>query len=141
MSKSKQKVKWWPIFYGLIMTWKENRSINNFLRNYNQHAKKVVFDSPGLVDFAIGLVNPAFNLPEAGRASDVFWGIRITEELWNQPVLLVTKLLRQDEMTSGLVNGSFNLSKWQAVKLIFFAPCIIHTNLKPQTERAAGKLE
>ena len=64
MSKSKQKVKWCPIFYSLINTAKENRSINNLLRSYNQHAKKVVFDSPGLVDFAIGLVNPVFNLPE-----------------------------------------------------------------------------
>ena len=29
-----------------------------------QLAKKVVSDSPGLVDFAIGLVNSAFNLPD-----------------------------------------------------------------------------
>ena len=29
-----------------------------------QHAKKEVSDSPGLVDFAIGLVNSVFNLPE-----------------------------------------------------------------------------
>ena len=28
-----------------------------------QCAKKVLFDSPGLVDFAIGLVNFVFNLP------------------------------------------------------------------------------
>ena len=28
----------------------------------NQRAKKVVFDSPRLVDFAIGLVNSVFNL-------------------------------------------------------------------------------
>ena len=28
-----------------------------------QRAKKVVSDSPGLVDFAIGLVNSLFNLP------------------------------------------------------------------------------
>ena len=28
-----------------------------------QRAKKVVFDSLGLVDFAIGLVNSVFNLP------------------------------------------------------------------------------
>ena len=28
-----------------------------------QRAKKVVSDSPGLVDFAIGLVNSVFNLP------------------------------------------------------------------------------
>ena len=30
---------------------------------YIQRAKKVVSDSPGLVDFAIGLVNSVFNLP------------------------------------------------------------------------------
>ena len=29
-----------------------------------QRAKRVVSDSPGLVDFAIGLVNPVLNLPE-----------------------------------------------------------------------------
>ena len=29
-----------------------------------QHAKKVVSNSPGLVDFAIGLVNSVFNLSE-----------------------------------------------------------------------------
>ena len=31
---------------------------------YTQCAKKVVSDSPGLVDFAIGLVNSVFNLPD-----------------------------------------------------------------------------
>ena len=30
----------------------------------SQRAKKVVSDSPGLVDFAIGLVNSVFNLPD-----------------------------------------------------------------------------
>ena len=29
-----------------------------------QRAKKVVSDSPGLVDFAIGLVNSVINMPE-----------------------------------------------------------------------------
>ena len=29
-----------------------------------QRAKKVLSDSPGLVDFAIGLVNSVFNLPD-----------------------------------------------------------------------------
>ena len=43
-----------------------------------QRAKKVVSDSPGLVDFAIGLVNSVFNLPDG---QDLFGGIRITEEL------------------------------------------------------------
>ena len=31
---------------------------------YNQRAKKVLSDSAGLVDFAIGLVNSVFNLPD-----------------------------------------------------------------------------
>ena len=30
----------------------------------HQRAKKVVSDSPGLVDFAIGLVKSVFNLPD-----------------------------------------------------------------------------
>ena len=33
------------------------------ISNCIQHAKKVVSDSPGLVDFAIGLVNSVVNLP------------------------------------------------------------------------------
>ena len=33
-------------------------------REVAQHAKKVVSDSPGLVDFAIGLVNSVLNLPD-----------------------------------------------------------------------------
>ena len=64
-------------------------------------------DSPGLVDFAIGLVNSVFNLPD-GRS-----------------ILLLKKLLGLVKMMSGLVNVSFSLPKWQAVKMIFFAPCII----------------
>ena len=35
-----------------------------FLFQPVQRAKKVVSDSPGLVDFAIGLVNSVFNLPD-----------------------------------------------------------------------------
>ena len=30
------------------------------------------------------------------------------------------------EMTFGLVHASYSLPKWQAVKLTFFAPCMIH---------------
>ena len=44
-----------------------------------QRAKKVVSDSPGLVDFAIGLVNSVFNLPNGQLI--FFLEIRITEEL------------------------------------------------------------
>ena len=78
-----------------------------------QRAKKVVSDSPGLVDFVIGLVNSVFNLPD-GQVM-FFWGIRITEELKKFGGLV--------EMASGLVNASFSLPEWQAVKMIYFAPC------------------
>ena len=37
-------------------------------------------------------------------------------------ILLVEKFLGLVEMTSGLVNASFNLPEWQAVKMIFFVP-------------------
>ena len=37
-------------------------------------------------------------------------------------VLLVKKYKRLFEMTSGLVNASFGLPEWQAVKMIFFPP-------------------
>ena len=39
-------------------------------------------------------------------------------------ILLVKKFLGLVEMTSGLVNASFSLPKWQAVKMIFFAPFV-----------------
>ena len=37
-------------------------------------------------------------------------------------ILLVKKLSGLVEMMPGLVNASFSLPKWQAVKMIFFAP-------------------
>ena len=37
-------------------------------------------------------------------------------------ILLFKKLLGLVEMMSGLVNVSFSLPEWQAVKMIFFAP-------------------
>ena len=37
--------------------------LNSFV-DQSQRAKKVLSDSPGLVDFAIGLVNSVFNLPD-----------------------------------------------------------------------------
>ena len=45
----------------------------------NQRAKKVVSNSPGLVHFAIGLVNSVLNLPD-GQAK-IFWRIEITKVL------------------------------------------------------------
>ena len=37
-------------------------------------------------------------------------------------ILLVKKFLGVVEMTSGLINASFSLPEWRAVKMIFFAP-------------------
>ena len=45
-------------------------------------------------------------------------------------ILLVKKLLGLVEMTSGLVNASFSLPEWQAVKMIFFAPCLGKVHLE-----------
>ena len=39
-------------------------------------------------------------------------------------ILLVKKFLELVEMTSGLVNASFSLPDWQAIKMIFFAPFV-----------------
>ena len=39
------------------------KGVNNILYPL-QHAKKVVSNSPGLVDFAIGLANSVCNLPD-----------------------------------------------------------------------------
>ena len=43
---------------------RSNFLIQQTVKALDQHAKKVVSDSPGLVDFAIGLVNSVFNLPD-----------------------------------------------------------------------------
>ena len=67
-----------------------------------QRAKKVLSDSPRLVDFAIGLVNSVFNFLDGQvmfyeecekQKNKTFWGLV--------------------EMTSGLVNASFSLPEWR----------------------------
>ena len=78
-------------------------------------------DSPGLLDFAIGLVNSVINLPNGQ--------LKFFEEYKLQKKceinLLIKTFLGLDEMMFGLVNVSFSLSEWQAVKMTFFAPCSI----------------
>ena len=75
-------------------------------------------DSPGPVDFAIGLVNSIFNLPDGQ--------VMFFEESYYRrtvkSILLVKKFFGLVKVTSGLVNASFSLPAWQAVKMIFFAP-------------------
>ena len=86
-----------------------------------QCAKKVVSDSPGLVNFAIGLVNSVINLPDVQ--------VKFFEEFKLQKNceirLLIKTFLGLVEMMFGLVNVSFSLPKWQAVIMIFFAPCCV----------------
>ena len=76
-------------------------------------------DSPGLVDFAIGLVNSVINLPD-GQVN-FFEEFKLQKNC--ELNLLVKMFLGLVEMIFGLVNLGFSLPKWQAVKVTFFAPC------------------
>ena len=75
--------------------------------------------SPGLVDFSIGLVNSVFNLTDG----QVMFLRNSNNRRTVKSILLVKKLSGLVEMTSGLVDASFSLPKWQAVNMIFFVPC------------------
>ena len=83
-----------------------------------QRAKKVVSDSPGLVDFAIGLVNSVINLPD-GQV-EFFEEFKLQKNC--EINLLIKTFLGLVEMMFGLVDVSFNMPEWQAVKMTFFAP-------------------
>ena len=83
-----------------------------------QRAKKLVSDSLGLVDFAIGLVKSVFNLPDG----QVMFMRNSNNRRSVESILLDEKLLGLVEITSGLANASFSLPEWQAVKMVFFAP-------------------
>ena len=86
--------------------------------NPEQRAKKVVSDSPQLVDFAIRLVNSVFNLPDGQ--------VMFFEEFEKQKNCEITsasqKVFGVVEMMSGLVNASLSLPEWQAVKMISMHP-------------------
>ena len=41
-----------------------NHFVSDKIHDKNQRAKKILSDSPGLLDFAIGLVNSVVNLPD-----------------------------------------------------------------------------
>ena len=78
-------------------------------------------DSPRLQDFAIGLVNSVINLPNGQLKFFDEYKLQKKCEI----NLLIKTFLGLDEMMFGLVNVSFSLSEWQAVKMTFFAPCSI----------------
>ena len=75
-------------------------------------------DSPGLVDFAIRLVNSVVNLPdEQVKYFDEF-NLQKNCEI-NSAQQKIWGLV---EMMFGIVIASFSLPEWQAVKVTFFAP-------------------
>ena len=88
-----------------------------------QCAKKVVSDSLGLVDFAIGVVNSFINLPDGQMK--FFDELKLQKNC--EVNLRIKTFLGLVEMMFGLVNVSFSLPEWQAVKMIFFASCIYTT--------------
>ena len=77
-------------------------------------------DSPGLLDFAIGLVNPVFNLPKGqgfflgGNSKYRRTVINTAHQNWEGGGGTLKTL--------GQVDTSKNLPEWQAVKPTFFAP-------------------
>ena len=104
----------------MTISWIDISAVFHFFKQIytKQRAKKVVFDSPGLVDFAIGLVNSVINLPNGQ--------MKFFEEFKLQKNCEINVLIRTFlglvEMMFGLVNVSFSLPEWQAVKMTFFAP-------------------
>ena len=78
-------------------------------------------DSPGLVDFSIGLVNSVVNLPDGQVKYSEQFNLHKNCEI-NSAHQNIWGLV---EMTFGfsLVNASYSLPKWQGVKMTFFAPC------------------
>ena len=75
-------------------------------QNYRprQHAKKVVSDSPVLVDFTIGLVNFVVNLPD--RQVMFFEQFKWQK---NYEINSACQKASGVKMSSGLVNASFSL--------------------------------
>ena len=84
-----------------------------------QLAKKVVSDSPELLDFAVGLVNSVLNLPDK-QVNFFGENSNYRGNVINPAHQIFGGLV---EMTFGLVHASYSLPEWQAVKLTSFAPC------------------
>ena len=74
-------------------------------------------DSPRIVDFAFGLVNSVINLPDGQVKFFEEFKLKKNCEI----NLLIKTFLGLVEMMFGLVNVSFSLPEWQAVKMTFFA--------------------
>ena len=100
----------------------------------DQHAKKLVSDSRGLVDFAIGQVNIVLNLPDGQ--------VKFFEKCKLQKKCEINcahqNVFGASSNDVCIVNATFSLPEWQAVKLTFFAPCprpVSYTHLTLPTNR------
>ena len=69
--------------------------------------------------FPFGQVNSVLNLPD-GQVM-FFEDLKLKKNCVNSACQKAFGLV---EMTFGLVNTSFSLSEWQAVKMLFFAPWV-----------------
>ena len=78
----------------------------------------MVSDSPGPVDFAVGLMNSVINLPD-GPVHFLGGNSNYRRTVINPAHQIFGGLV---EMTFGLVHASYSLPEWQAVKMTFFAP-------------------
>ena len=65
--------------------------LTDYCLTFTQCAKEVVSNSPGLVDFAIGLVNSLLKF-SAQVASEVFLGIQITKQLLSKSFFGLVKM-------------------------------------------------
>ena len=77
-------------------------------------------DSPELVDIAIGLVTSVPSLPD-GQVK-FFLEFKLQKNC--ESSLLIKTVLGLVEMMFGLVNASFSLPEWQAVKMTFLHPVL-----------------
>ena len=82
------------------------------LKWYEQRAKKVVPDSPGLVDFAIRLVNSVLKLHD-GQVK-FFEEFKLQKKINVKSILLIKMSLGLVEMMFELVYAIFSLPEWQA---------------------------
>ena len=97
----------------------------------DQRAKKVVSDSPGLVDFATGLVNSAFNLPQGSQIRQIWHILRqncsddsteVTEGVTSTPEIFANK---QGATSTPEICGNKH-----SFVLTFFTSNTIHVNCK-----------
>ena len=116
---------WSALIPGILIWWSigHRRGIRSYRYGLNivlQRAKKVVSDSPGLVDIAIGLVTSVPSLPD-GQVK-CFLEFKLQKNC--ESSLLIKTVLWLVEMMFGLVNASFSLPERQAVKMTFLHPVL-----------------